>query len=251
VLSPLSNDLTCLAQKYTEDSSWQAGVQSTTRPSLLLTGLLSLLLFLLVTGLVFSGITQAFDAQLAVAINNAYLGAGPSQLMVLASEFGREYFWVPVVGVMLLAGNRETKLLAIELAALFVVGIVAGEILKFIAYRQRPYETVANIVRRLPADSDSSYPSGHALIVSIGAALCLIRFRSKLLASLLALEAAVVCYSRIYLGMHYPLDVIGGVFLGLAIVGLGLFVFERYLDHVIRRLGEIAERVFRRGPLQL
>jgi hypothetical protein len=40
------------------------------------------------------------------------------------------YFWIPVVPRMLLPGKPKTKLLAIELAILFVVRIVAGELSK-------------------------------------------------------------------------------------------------------------------------
>lgn len=221
------------------------------RPRALFVGLASLLLFLVLTALVFTDATQGPDAQLALAINGAYLGPILNELMVLSAEFGREYFWVPVVGIMLVAGDRNTKLLAIELAGLFVVGIVAGEIMKFALYRPRPYETVQGIVARLAVDMDSSYPSGHALIVSMGAAFSLLRFRNKIAASLLTLEAFVVCYSRVYVGMHYPLDVLAGVFLALAIVGVGLFLAERYLIPVLKALESAATRIFGSGPLRL
>jgi membrane-associated phospholipid phosphatase len=217
----------------------------------LLFGLAFLLLFLVITVFVFSGVIQNPDAQLALAINNAYLGSASTELMVLFAEFGREYFWVPVVGVMLLVGNRDTKLLAIELTALFVVGILAGEIMKFVAYRARPYEVIGGIVRRLPVGTDSSYPSGHALIVSIGAAFALTKFRNRAVASLLAIEAAIVCYSRVYVGMHYPLDVAGGIFLAIGIVGVGLFIFERYLQQFLKNLASIAVMMLRDGPLKL
>jgi membrane-associated phospholipid phosphatase len=171
-------------------------------------------------------------------------------IMVFFSDYGREYFWVLVVGVMLLFGNRDTKLLAIELAALFVAGIVAGEVMKFVGYRMRPYEVVSGIVRRLPTDTDSSYPSGHALIVSIGAAFALVKLRRGL-GLVLTLEAAIVCYSRVYTGMHYPLDVVGGIFFGIGIVGIGLFVLERYLQPQLSSLTSIAVKILREGPLPL
>ena len=127
------------------------------------------LIFVIITLLVFLNITQSLDVQLALAINHFYLGAPLTELMKFASEYGREYFWIPVVAVMLVFGNKNTKLLAVELAVLFIVGIAAGEAMKLLVYRQRPYETVKTIITRLPLDADSSYPSGHALIVSVGA----------------------------------------------------------------------------------
>jgi len=217
----------------------------------LFAGLGSVVVFAVITALVFSSIIQSPDAQLALAINNAYLGTTLTEIMVLFTESGREYFWVTVVGVMLVLGNRETKLLAIELALLFVIGIAAGEILKIAMYRPRPYETVDGIVRRLPTEPDSSYPSGHALIVSIGAAFSLVKFKNKVVASLLTTEASLVCYSRVYLGIHYSLDVISGISLAFGIVGVGLFILQNYLDPFLKSLRYIAVRVLQDGPLEL
>jgi undecaprenyl-diphosphatase len=191
----------------------------------LVLGVTSLVLFGVVSSLVLGNLTQAFDARLALLMN-ADQGAAVTDLMVLASLYGREYFWIPIVVVMLLFGKRDTKLLAIELAALFIVGIAVGELLKYVAYRPRPFEAVSGIVLRMANDTDSSFPSGHALIVSIGAVFALLKFKNRVASMLLTVEAAVVCYSRVYVGLHYPLDVVAGVLLGVAIVSLGLLVLE-------------------------
>jgi membrane-associated phospholipid phosphatase len=214
-------------------------------------GATSIVVFVAITALVFSNATQAGDAQLALAINHFDLGGALTSAMVFLAEYGREYFWIPVVGVMLLLGGRETKLLALELAALFVVGIAAGEAMKFAVFRARPFETVATIITRVPTDTDSSYPSGHALIVTIGAAFSVVKFRKKAVGILLVLEAALVCYARVYVGMHYPLDVLSGIFLGIGIVGFGLFVLERYLGSTLSSLASFMNRVLRDGPLDL
>jgi membrane-associated phospholipid phosphatase len=219
--------------------------------SYLTIGLLSTLSFVVVTALVVSKVTQAADAQLAIAINHADPGAAFTALMVVAAEYGREYFWVPVVGVMLILGSRRTKLLAMELAVLFIVGIVMGEVLKFAVFRPRPFESIDMIITRVPTDVDSSYPSGHALIVTIGAAFSVLKFRKKIVALCFGIEAAIVCYSRVYVGVHYPLDVVGGIFLGIGIVGVGLFLVERYLGPVLTKITSMATKILKDGPLDL
>ncbi len=171
--------------------------------------------------------------------------------MVEASLYGREYFWIAIVFLMLVFGKRNTKLLALELAALFVVGIAAGEIAKSVAFRERPYAELGNlIVRRMPLDTDSSFPSGHAIIVSIGAFFVLLKFKpgwkSRAVAALLTLEAAVVCYSRIYVGMHYPLDVLAGILLGGSIVFAGIYVIERYLPRIFLKIANAFDAVLRK-----
>ncbi|MHB2036592.1 MAG: phosphatase PAP2 family protein [Nitrososphaerales archaeon] len=227
------------AKKPVDKNSW------------IIAGVLFLLAFLSITFLTISKVTQGFDASFALSINNMILGSSLNSLMVLASEYGREYFWIPIVALMLLLGKRDTKLLAIELAALFVVGIIAGEVMKHAMFRARPYETVTGIITRVIPDTDSSYPSGHALIVSIGAIFSLIRFRRKSIALLLTMEAAIVCYSRVYVGMHYPLDVLGGICLGGFIVFTGSYVLEKYLKQVVSEVTNLAQKVLRSGLFSL
>jgi undecaprenyl-diphosphatase len=212
----------------------------------LATSIVFLILFLIVTVLVVYRVSQAFDASYSLIINNTSLGSGLTTVMVLASEYGREYFWVPIVAFMLVFGKRDTKMLAVELAALFVVGILAGEVIKLIIFRERPFETLGpRIILRVPPDTDSSYPSGHALIVSIGAIFSLAKFRKKIVASLFTIEAGIVCFSRIYVGMHYPLDVVSGIFLGGLIVFAGLLVLEKYLNRYLAALTDTLSKAFR------
>lgn len=210
----------------------------------------SFLLFAAVAALVF-GLPSftVLDGQVALAINALPIGQGG--ILVAASLYGREYFWIPVVAVMLLLGNRRTKLLAVELAAAFVVGIAAGEALKFLLFRTRPYFALAGIVGRVPIDADSSFPSGHALVVSIGASFVLARFSRRWLSSLLTVEAVVVCFSRVYVGAHYPSDVVAGAALGAFIAFLSILVIERHLSRVADRLVDLLVRLFREGPLRV
>ncbi|MDG7001453.1 MAG: phosphatase PAP2 family protein [Nitrososphaerota archaeon] len=211
---------------------------------LLIAGVISTALFLLIGFLVFSKITQSIDAEGALWMNSG-LGNTITEIMVFASTYGREYFWIGIVALMLIFGDTKTRILAVELAALFVVGIAIGEALKHIVYRARPYETVAGIVTRVSRDTDSSFPSGHALIVSIGSAFVLVRLKHKIVSMLLTLEAAIVCYSRVYVGMHYPLDVVAGILIGVAIVFLGLFFIENFLTRPVVWIADLFDRAMK------
>ena len=85
----------------------------------------------------------------------------------------------------------------------------------------------------LSADAEYAFPSGHALIVSANAAVAIALFRftrkQRIISMILVFEAAIVCVSRIYVGAHYPLDVIGGIFLGVGISFI-LIGLERKID---------------------
>ncbi len=201
-----------------------------------------------------SGLRQ-WDLQAAEWANNLALGDLLNSVLVNASLYGREYFWIPVVAVLFVFGDRRTKLVATGLAGVFVVGIAAGEVAKIVVARPRPYSYVPpfleQYITRIPLDTDFSFPSGHALIVSIGAVYSLLTFHRKWVAGLLTVEAAVVCFSRVYTFEHFPTDVIAGVALGAAIAIGGLVVERRWLASTGERAVDYLMRALRSGPLKV
>lgn len=219
----------------------------------LVAGGIFLAFFLFITGLVISGVTQSIDASAALYVNHMNIGTILNELMVLASQYGREYFWIPVVALMLVLGKKDTKMLAVELAILFVLGIIGGEAMKYAMFRARPFETLPEIITRIARDTDSSYPSGHALIVSIGAIFALTRFRKKSIALLLTVEAAIVCYSRVYVGVHYPLDVVSGIALGGFIVCIGIYALGRvpFLRKIVLTIANLTLKLLHAGWVSL
>ena len=143
-----------------------------------------------------------------------------NKMMVWLTEYGREAFWIMTVILLFIFGGILGKKTAIVLVLAFIVLIPIGFAAKEIV--QRPHPTIPESDFLLAQDpNEYSYPSGHATIVSAGAAIALSLFRDskrKLAISLaLTAEAALVCISRVYVGGHYPLDVVGGILLGVGI----------------------------------
>ncbi|MEM3828910.1 MAG: phosphatase PAP2 family protein [Conexivisphaerales archaeon] len=200
-----------------------------------LTGLIAIVLFLLISYLVISGMTRSIDNSYSLLLNR-YAGGYLNSFLVYSSLYGREYFWIPVTAIMLLFGREKTRFLAVELAGIFIAAIIVGLALHHIYFRERPFEALSAIVARVPPDFGSSFPSGHALIVSVGASFAVMKFRNKALSAILSAEAAVVCYSRVYVGMHYPTDVIAGIFLGIALAAFGSIAIELWLYGIADKL---------------
>jgi undecaprenyl-diphosphatase len=161
--------------------------------------------------------------------------------MIFLSLYGREVFWIIAIILLFIIGGSSGKKTAIIISLAIIVLIPIGVIAKQVIERPRPTIPVNDFL--IPADSEFSYPSGHALIVSAAAAVALAVFRDstkKLTLSLIfAVEAALVCVSRVYVGGHYPLDVVGGILLGVGVSFIFLWKekeIESGLQKIVARI---------------
>ena len=104
--------------------------------------------------------------------------------------------------------NQRGALLA-GVSALIALGI--GQVIGKALPRPRPY--ISHVVNQLiPRSLDTSFPSDHA-ILGFAVAVLLWRYNRRAGAALLAL-AALMAIARVFVGAHYPGDVLGGAVLG-------------------------------------
>ncbi|HET7336422.1 MAG TPA: phosphatase PAP2 family protein [Candidatus Nitrosotalea sp.] len=170
------------------------------------------------------------------AVNNP-TGKTLDKIMVDLSKYGREAVWIGVTGLLFVFGKKDGRKAAVLLTVAFLILIPLGTILKSEIDRPRPVPLSSNNVL-LPNETDPSFPSGHAVIVSAGAIILLLRFNrgKQVIASIiLAIEAALVAYSRVYVGVHYPLDVFAGILLGTGIA-CAVVASSKYMGPIFSRI---------------
>lgn len=177
----------------------------------------------------------SFDESVSSLIYNSHYEP-IDEFMILLSNYGREIVWLGVIVFMGIFAGWKGKKIAVIIIISFLIIIPLNIGFKNFFERNRPPVERQEIY--VPEKTDFAYPSGHASIVAAGAVILLILYRreKELIFSIaLAFEAALVCLSRIYVGEHYFLDVIGGVLLGAGISFLTISL-SKYIDPIMTRV---------------
>jgi undecaprenyl-diphosphatase len=157
--------------------------------------------------------------------------------VVLFSDYGVFALGLVVAGLLWWARRRESAALAsvlwvpIAMVASFLIDLVV----KNLFAETRPCRVVPGVHTLLPCEgpTDYAFPSNHTVIVTAFAvAVFLINRRWGIFAGVFAILMAA---SRVYVGAHYPHDVLAGVILGGAVGACGVFA-RRPLTAVVDRL---------------
>jgi undecaprenyl-diphosphatase len=131
------------------------------------------------------------------------------QVFILITKYGVPLMILAVAlqwwGKSPRAELRQTTIIA---GLTFLLGLLFAQVILLFIHRIRPYDVgVSHVI--IDKTIDWSFPSDHAIAsLSIAFAFLLNGFRRLALAFLCA--ATLVCFSRIFVGMHYASDILGG-----------------------------------------
>jgi len=169
---------------------------------------------------------------------NGFGGKNFTIFLKCVSFFGRETIWLTLIAFYLFIWYDPLSLSYIGTTFLF--GVLFVLFIKNTVKRKRPFETIEtlNILERNP--TSRSFPSWHAYNVASQGIIIGILVGSFFIMIILLIFAALVAFSRIQLGVHYPSDVVMGYFLGIFGGILTVFLIGPFMHLIITYLEQFA-----------
>ena len=176
------------------------------------------------------------DKKLFVFLNN--LGSTPfDDIWLLITK---QINWIPFFLILLFIlykklGTKKLGIAIVILAALITFTNEITDLIKFSIQRIRPCndDTLAGLIRVVKDSDTFSYFSGHASNSTAAMMFVFLILRKHYKYSyLIFLYPLIFAYSRIYLGLHFPLDIISGFIFG----SLTGFLFYRFYSILILKL---------------
>lgn len=133
--------------------------------------------------------------------------------------------WI-LLAVILLIVKKTRKIGLVTAVSLLSSYVVNNLILKNLVARVRPYEAVDGLQRIIEAQSDFSFPSGHSAS-SFAAAVVIFMLCPRKYGVPALVLAFLIAISRLYVGVHYPTDVLTGVISGTVIAVIVCTVYKK------------------------
>ena len=189
------------------------------------------ILFLIITALVYFGITESFDQSVILFFSENVGNPTLDLIMQYMTESG-EAVWMLAFAILILI-IRKTRRIGITLMILIVISLLLTGYIKCGVDRDRPDFEYTGAPFPVPISQDTfalfceggydaSFPSGHAARSMIFAIIFgyVLSERFPRGAYLVLLYPVMISLSRVYVLQHYPMDVIGGAVIGIMLAGV-------------------------------
>lgn len=148
-------------------------------------------------------------------------------IMIFITSLGNGgMIWIAAT-IALLIPKKTRKAGVVSAVALLGSLIINNNIVKNIVQRPRPFVTFTDLQIIIPTPSEFSFPSGHTSS-SFAAAAVFYRHLPKKLGIPSVILAGLIGFSRLYVGVHYPTDVIAGVLMGILLSYLAEFLVNLF-----------------------
>ncbi len=134
-------------------------------------------------------------------------------IFIFITRLGNSAFIWLFTALVLLGVKKYRHSGVALLLSIIISSILVDEILKNIFCRTRPFYAMPGLTALIPKPGSYSFPSGHTT-TAFAAATVIASCLPKKFGILAYILAALIGFSRMYLGVHYPTDVLAGIVLG-------------------------------------
>ena len=134
--------------------------------------------------------------------------------------------WV-VIGLFLLLMKKYRRWGFTMLVAVLVAWLFGEQFLKDVIARPRPFVEDPSFVLVIPAPHGYSFPSGHTICAFTAATVLLFSPMRKRWKAVVCVLAVLIAFSRMYLCVHNPTDVLAGAVIGIAFALLAVWVSNK------------------------
>lgn len=156
-------------------------------------------------------------------IHNSFL----DKIMCFITHLGDSGFIWIVLAIILLIKQNTRKIGIVVLGALILDLILCNVILKTLFARVRPCDINTSIKLLIERPNDYSFPSGHTAS-SFATVTALYLCRMKRVGKVTLILAILIAFSRMYLYVHYPTDILVGIVFGLICGYVSKLCLDRY-----------------------
>ena len=155
-----------------------------------------------------------FDASILLWLQNSLRNGALTAFNIFVTHLGDAgILWVALTLALMI--SRKTRRVGVTCAISMTIGLlVVNVVLKNWVARIRPYEVIEGLELLIERQHDFSFPSGHATN-SLACARVLFRRLDKKYGVPALVLALLICFSRLYVAVHYPTDVIAGIIIGI------------------------------------
>ena len=157
---------------------------------------------------------QNLDGEILLQIQQHLRTDMLTPFMKIVTFLGNGGWFLILCAVVLLAVPKTRKTGYAAVFSLIFGAIVTNLLLKNIVARPRPFAEIEALIPLIAKPTDFSFPSGHTT-ASFAVALVMLRMLPKKIGIPAVVLAALVAFSRLYLGVHYPTDVLVGFLVAL------------------------------------
>lgn len=189
------------------------------------------------------------DREIFLLVNHGFTSGALDSVMTYVTEKFNFLGAIIVAAILILVlGKRKDRLGLLLLVVLVLLSDLASNLLKQVFMRVRPCNAIEGVRLLVGCGSSYSLPSGHA--TNIFAAMVFLTLRYKKFAPAFLAIAFAVSYSRVYVGVHYPFDVLSGALLG-SLMAYGFSIGEkRFLPGRLKTLAAPEDEDKERGPFE-